>query len=130
MCYTSIKQRILNSDHRKFVSRHVAKAVVICVALAWLFVSIAVAQSVPSAPGEAVSTDDLIRFQWWAIAGLLGVIGLMGGFVVTHIVVREMTAQKNQIRDLWKRKLDKTTHDTIDHSQLCPACRHLHVSKD
>lgn len=105
-------------DPRKFQQCSVSIMIIIML-VAWALVSVAVAQSLPEKAGDSVKIADLIRFQWWAITGLLGLLGV----VVGVFIMREFNGQKVKIRDLYDKKLDKTAHDDMDHSGLCAFCR-------
>lgn len=106
-------------DPRRFPQCLVALS--LCALLAsWIVVSIAVGQTLPTDGGATVAKEELIRFQWWAISGLLGIVGVLASF----IIVRQMNNQRSELRDLWDKKLGKEEHKHMDHSRLCPRCRH------
>jgi len=115
--------RTLWIDQRKFSMYLVGGSFLIGI-MAWALVSVAIAQSVPERHDAPVQVSDLIRFQWWALAGLLGLVQILVGF----IVVRDMNNTKANIRDLYEKKLDKVGHTEIDHSKLCPVCRDAHLA--
>ncbi len=87
--------------------------------MAWALVSVAVAQSIPETPGGTVKIADLLRFQWWAITGLLGLVGIL----ISFFIIRELNNQKDNARQLWIQKLSKEEHREMDHSGLCAFCR-------
>ncbi len=112
------KWRFLWMDQRK-VSQFLINGSIVVGIISWLLVSVAIAQSVPERADAPIRTSDLVRFQWWAIAGLMGLVQVLIGF----IVVRDMNSTKANVRELWEKKMDKEEHEKIDHSVLCPTCR-------
>lgn len=87
--------------------------------LAFVIVSVAVAQSLPEKQGDAVKVTDIVRVQWWAITGLMSLVGIL----ISFFIIRELNSNKSNIRLLWEKKLGKEEHSEIDHSQFCALCR-------
>ena len=107
-------------NRRKLNQRIVALSLLVAV-LAWVLVSIAVGETLPTDSGAMVAKEDLIQLQWWVISGLIGLVGVLVGF----IIVRQMNNQRADMRLLWEKKLGKEEHRDMDHSILCVRCRDL-----
>ena len=105
-------------DRRKFQQRLVLFSLILAIS-AWILVSIAVGQSLPERANAPVNVGDVVRFQWWAIAGLLGLVGTLIGVIFLYM----LNNTRSDVRDLWDKKLNKEEHSTMDHSVLCPICR-------
>jgi hypothetical protein len=101
-----------------------ATGVVFLWIFAWLIVSTAIGQSIPDKADAPVRTSDLVRFQWWAIAALLGAVNAL----VMFIFVSLFNSTKASIRELFRDKLGRTEHDKLDHTPLCAVCRDAHLS--
>jgi hypothetical protein len=118
-----------------------AVLLVLLYAIAWMGMSVAVATTLPDTQTKALSLappydsavsppvltqGDLVKAQWWIIAGLLGLVSILGqGFII--YVVSGIKGNVRKIFEFHEKVLTTANHDKLDHSQLCPICRSIDV---
>jgi hypothetical protein len=94
--------------------------------IGWAYVSAAIAGTLPETTDPALRQSDLVKAQWWMIAGLLGLVQTIFGAFLIYIVsgVKENVRRLFSLHDL---VLTTDTHEKLDHSQLCAICRKAEI---
>ena len=100
-----------------------ASFLMVAFAIGWFLLVNAIAATVPETRNETLTQTDLIRAQWWLIGGLIGFVLVVGQGFIIYVV----SGIKQNVRDIFafhKHVITRESHKEIDHSNLCPVCRH------
>jgi len=99
-----------------------ATFLMVATAISWAFLTVAIADTLPSTKEQALTQGDLVRAQWWLIGGLLGLVLIISQGFIIYVV----SGVKANIRDIFafhKHVVTTEGHKEIDHSLYCHKCR-------